>query len=329
MRRENVVRCLKALGVKVGNPHAGWIEGSCPFAPWTHRRGAADRDATFSCEAVSPNRFTCLQCKQRGNILALPAMLAGYAHPDLKQRYRDLAARFNEVEEVDMLTFEAEPEEPPQPLFAEAWDGIFGAVADYPEALAYVEGRGVGQGTVERLNLLYDSKLRRIVFPVFDRAGELWGFTGRAIDPGVKAKVKNYQFVKSWHILGCDLWQPGKPVLLVEGQFGLAHLHEIGAAEHVNLGCLMGSRLSRHQAQVLATFGAPVILLFDDDEAGETGLREALPLLDSLPVSAPAWPEGKADPDQLTEEDVKFLLTCPFISRETPLSTLDADMNAF
>jgi DNA primase len=97
------------------------------------------------------------------------------------------------------------------------------------------------------------------------------------------------------------------PLIVVEGFFGCMKVWQAG---HRRVVSLMGSMLSDAQEQLIERTVGPggrVILLFDEDEAGRKGSREAQGRLEKLlevrPVSlgsAGSQPDGLS-PEQLTE----------------------------
>jgi len=62
-----------------------------------------------------------------------------------------------------------------------------------------------------------------------------------------------------------------KPVILVEGFFAVVKLYDLGFP---NVVATMGAELSVHQAKLLGDF-PEVFILFDGDEAGQTGATTA------------------------------------------------------
>jgi DNA primase len=163
------------------------------------------------------------------------------------------------------------------------------------------------------------------LFPVRDFEGRLYGYTGRGIGDSVVPKVRDYAGLQKRHlILGENRWrrETERPTLIVEGLFGLAHLIEIGAEEHFNVGALMGSLMTPKKAERIVNASGPIYLLFDNDEAGYVGMygprfiggehdesRSAIHMLrHQRPLHVCPWPEGKDDPDQLTIEEVTGFL---------------------
>lgn len=64
----------------------------------------------------------------------------------------------------------------------------------------------------------------------------------------------------------------GQPLVVVEGVFGVFHLAQQGIRTAVSV---CGSTVSDEQAALLASTGRRIVLCFDGDEAGRTGMRAA------------------------------------------------------
>lgn len=337
MNEKNLRQILGNIGIQPGRAnHNGWMEFPCPLAPWTHANGHDTRaSAAAKVSEGGTSAFKCQACHQHGRISKLVRLLAEYRQDDSIRQYMLLADRadaeaqvidgypdFEDVDYGDPL---------PEPLDDAAYGDIYPPASEHERAVEYLAGRNISPETADRLGLMYDDGWRtdeetgrpyqtadRVVFPVRDAANNLYGFTGRAIDPGVKIKVRDYYGLpKKSVILGGHLWEHGKPMLIVEGLFAYAHLHEIGMAEHFNIGALLGSAMTEHKADILILYDEPIYLLLDNDAGGDIGLFGTLRpdgsreengavhyLQEHVPLFVPTWPEGKDDPDQLTAEEV-------------------------
>jgi len=225
-----------------------------------------------------------------------------------------------------------EADELPDPLDEEMFLDVYPPAWEVDDARAYLERRGIDDVTATTLQLGWDIDERRIMFPVRDRGGRLYGHTGRAVDHDRQPKIRDYHGLPKRHlILGEHLWrgQPmdQRPVVVVEGLFAFAHLVALNLLEYADVGAVMGSTLTEHKARRLRMREGRTYLLFDNDEAGDTGLfgppdtsgerdfhsGAVAALLQYVPVYVPAWPDGKSDPDQLTRREVWEML------RDTPV----------
>ena len=337
--REGTLRdILRRLGVHVTErSRSGWLQAPCPFAPWTHRSGR-DRRPSFGAkiEDAGISSYHCHACGMHGRTSGLVRTLQRYGHdvgPLNDQGYPELA---HEADAADLLgisnqPFEVPPEERdplPVPLNEAAYGGIYPAVEECDEAWTYCQGRGLTLPTARLLGMVWDQDQRRVLFPVKDRGGLLYGWTGRAVDGASEPKVRDYAGLPKRHlVLGEELWRDGLPLMVVEGLFGFAHLIEMGLHNYMNVGALMGHHMTDGKAERIRSLNAPTYLLLDNDPAGDEGLYGTLHrdgtrdffkgcigmLFEHVPVKVPAWPEGKDDPDQLTKADVWAII------QDTPL----------
>ena len=192
----------------------------------------------------------------------------------------------------------------------------------------YAASRGISPATLASVGCRWDPEQQRIVIPVRGRSGSLFGFTGRATVPGVSPKVRDYAGIrKRWHVIGEHRWSRDvepthRLLIIVEGLFSYLHLIELNVEAVADVGCIMGSKLSDHQADIIIRNGAATYLLLDNDEAGDKGLFGRMDregnrdwqkgavgmLVDHVPVYVPEWPEAKDDPDQLTKRDLWTML---------------------
>jgi hypothetical protein len=327
-----LVRVMRALGVAPtrARNRKGWIEAHCPLAPWTHKSGRDNTpSAAFKVNPIGRSAWTCLSCKGHGTIPALIQRVGQLRGEDLSSLYNSVG----ENEELaglaqDFGAFEAHPwlaadeDGLTSPLVEEAWAGLYPAAWDHPESRAYLVSRGITEETSRTLGLMFTETKHRIMFPVRDGAGALWGFSNRATLDHIKPKILDGDLPKRRLILGQHRWRAEEPILLVEGLFGYAWLLQLGVERYFNLGALMGSVLTPEKRDILVGRDAPVWLLCDNDAAGRACIHGPLNddgvtrrraegaaemLADYVPVFLPEWPAGKDDPDQLTLAEVQHM----------------------
>ena len=331
MIESRLVSILDQLGVSVlGKNGAGWLVSRCPFAPHYHARGM-DRKPSFFVK-VDPfgiSGFNCFTCKQKGSVSGLVRKLAYLNGENLRElaleaELAEIPDDFGEYERV----FQREEA---KPIEEEIFVGMYPSAWDVADARDYFRSRGYvsspkAKHACETLELLYDDREQRILFPVRDSQQNLYGFTGRSILPERKYPSEDYPKVKDYHglrkdqlLLGEHLFKPDLPILLVEGLFAeFTAVYQSVELEATPMATMKAS-LSKHQAERLIDFGNPVFLLYDDDLAGDAGLygpmRDgahagggAVDLLrEEIPTSVVAYPadEGKGDVDSWTLNDFR------------------------
>jgi DNA primase len=160
----------------------------------------------------------------------------------------------------------------------------------------------------------YDRFRNRLMFPIRDAAGRVVAFTGRALAADDQAKYLNSPetvlYKKSEILFGMDrakdaIRERGY-TLLVEGQFDLILLHQIGFQNTV---ALSGTALSDIHLSLLKRYSDNLMLALDADRAGlAASARNAYAALRAgMRVKAVRLPQGK-DPADLAAETPQDLV---------------------
>lgn len=335
MKRGDIVRILDLLHIHEDKERSTQdkVVAPCPFAPFYHSSGK-DSKPSFAAfpNTTGKSGFICLSCHQQGTLHSLARNLSELREEDPTEVLAAIAAGESDLE-FDYDDFEQmkirhlEKYTPPPALkWYAGYNDAFDDAYSTPEGRSYLRERGVSKSTAELLQLKYDPVTQRVLFPVFDRSGGFYGFTGRGIFQSIDPKIQDYAGLPKQHVLlGEQLWQDGRSLIIVEGLFAYAHLIELGLHREYNVAALLGSEMTLSKANKIAAYANPVYLLFDNDEAGYTGVYGigkkpgALHRLHGhVPVCAFVWPEedmrytvwpdGKDDPDQLTKEEVLAMI---------------------
>lgn len=169
-------------------------------------------------------------------------------------------------------------------------------VARQPEA-----GRGEG---------FYDRFRHRLMFPIWNRQGQVIAFGGRALEGGHTGNpdakylnspegplFKKSEVLYGWHLARAEAGRAAN-VIVTEGYMDTIALHEAGFG---NTLASLGTALTSQHASALARLGAPrVFLCFDGDSAGlRAALRSGgLFATHQLDVRVVVLPPGQ-DPDTL------------------------------
>lgn len=154
----------------------------------------------------------------------------------------------------------------------------------------------------------YDRFRNRLIFPIKDAAGRTVAFTGRALDPNDQAKYLNSPetelYKKSQILFGMDRAKDAIRergfALLVEGQFDLVLLHQIGFQNTV---ALSGTALSETHLSAIKRYAENLMLALDADRAGLAAAAKSAhaALSSGMRVKAVRMPLGK-DPADLAKE---------------------------
>jgi DNA primase len=155
----------------------------------------------------------------------------------------------------------------------------------------HVASQNIDIELAERLGLVgnnergrYDFFRDRVMLPVLDRQKRPIGFSSRLLDPD--AKERKYVnspdsplFHKKENLYGLhlatDAIRRSGTAILVEGNFDVMSLHEVGIEEAV---APMGTALTIEQIKLLGRMAKRLIVVFDGDSAGSRAAEKAVPL---------------------------------------------------
>lgn len=327
MRKDQVYDVLRLFGSPFpgrSTYDAEWVSMKCPFAKWNHQ-GGIDNHPSFGANAPKDEDensfYRCFTCGARGRLAHLGRDLSiargerpgdpGYnAAVDQMLALEDEESGANlsigdymERQARKLLTISV-ADDGVRVLPEMAADRF---TNDYPrDAEEYLVSRGVYVSVAQSMGLLWDAEDRRIIFPIRRPTGELAGFTGRSIDDR-RFKIKDYDGLeKTKNILGIEHARTARGAFLVEGLFGWANVRQRAPDGWIAL-CTLGASVSQVQAKLLRDYlTGPVVVVYDNDKAGINGAIRAVRTLAEIGIHANVaeWPDGKIDPDQLTEADL-------------------------
>ena len=325
MNEESLRVILHKMGVQIGIRSRDWLIAPCPLAQWRHGRGH-DNSPSFAVK-INPrglSGYMCQACHAKGRVSGLARLIGEYSGRDMSAL--SVEADAAEMQSGSLPTYDnidrPQPAAPMTEVDGTIWRERFVPFVTSNAACYYLSERGISQRTAIDIGILWDQRERRVVFPVRTRTGMLVGFSGRAVDPDVDPKIRDYAGLpKRRLVLGCDLWTRDLPILIVEGLFSYAHMIELKVNEKANIGALMGSLLTPEKAATITELGRSVFLFLDNDQGGDVGLWGVLrpdltfspgaviKLSRHVPVYVPSWPDGKTDPDELTADEVATMIT--------------------
>ncbi|MEN9647770.1 MAG: primase, primase protein [Candidatus Parcubacteria bacterium] len=157
--------------------------------------------------------------------------------------------------------------------------------------------------------IAYDRFRGRIMFPLFDAAGRVVGFSGRLLadDPNAPKYLNSPEtelFKKSEILYGLDRAKRAMRekgfVLLVEGQMDLLMCHQSG----LNFAlATSGTALSEQHVDMIRRFVPKIVISFDADNAGRKASERVwnMALQKDMEVNIISMPHGKDPADALRE----------------------------
>ena len=141
--------------------------------------------------------------------------------------------------------------------------------------------KGFDQNTLKEVGLInvdgariYDAFCNRIIFPIHDLEGNPIAFTGRIYGSEKTSKYfnsrdskifKKGQILYNYH-RALEFIKQKREVVIVEGNMDAIRMYASGIKNTI---ALMGTSLTKEQRQIIKKMRAKVILVLDNDEAGE------------------------------------------------------------
>lgn len=152
----------------------------------------------------------------------------------------------------------------------------------------------------------YDYFRNRVMFPVFDMAGNVIAFSGRDIGGDSKAKYLNssdtpgFQKRKNLFALNFARNHCAEQMILCEGNMDVVSLH---AAGFENAVASLGTALTDEQARLMAKYTKQVVIAYDADAAGQRAAQRAMGIFEKvgLDVRVLVMQDAK-DPDEFIKK---------------------------
>ncbi|WP_316347521.1 DNA primase [Desulfuromonas acetoxidans] len=154
----------------------------------------------------------------------------------------------------------------------------------------------------------FDMFRQRLLFPIEDLSGKVVAFGGRVLDDSLPKYINSPEsalYHKSRLLYGLyqakQAMRRERAVIVVEGYFDHLALVQAGI-EHVVATC--GTALTDDHAKILKRYVERVVLLFDEDAAGQKACFRAMPSLlqQGLEVMTLSLPAGD-DPDSCVRRE--------------------------
>lgn len=322
MNVRDIESFLRILGVEniTVDEERGWVRSSCPLARWTHESGT-DRKPSFGIKAVDAETdapyFHCFACGSTGplprlvhhisvrsgdRMLEASKFLSNFqlfAQKDKDEDQRSRQGRRIVTDKFVSDKFSTRgikhnkyvPEKLLEhlPLLAERCD--LNAHAAALRWLAF--DRKISLQSIATFKLrLYVNSLDEVgvVFPIIDRETEaVFDLFARMIDDKKFFRITNailgstteYKAPNLW--FGNHIFDPQKPVILVEGAIDALRLHSLGFHNVL-------ASFGEPSTEQLASFYAPVVYLgYDSDATGREFTKKLVRKLQVPSISILDW----------------------------------------
>ena len=172
----------------------------------------------------------------------------------------------------------------------------------------------------------------RIMFPIHDLDGNVVGFTGRIYENNDQAKYinskesvifKKGQILFNYHRAKSEIKRK-KEAILVEGNMDAIRMYSSGIK---NVLALMGTSLTKEQVSIIKSLRANIILMFDNDNAGEIATYQNGTILEEAGLNPQIVRiSGPKDPDEYIIKNGAHAL---MENIRSPISFLDFKLKYF
>lgn len=289
----------------------------CPVAFERHVHGTDHKPSCCVGHTDRPTHFKCFSCGYSGSVLSLASR---YYKKQMisKETYSEICNLVSEDEKR-----EHSPEALLKKLNEERIrvEGVYipeDTLDEYEKSVPeWLLGLypNITEDTYKSWGIRNNKGKERAVIPVYDKGG-LRGITQRSRDPkGHKflsnTGFKNHQFLygADRFAVGCKDLPTSGGLILVEGQFDVIYMHQLGFTNTLGL---FSANITNTQTRKVLDYGCPVYIFLDNDSAGVYGTTRAeYDLASKCPVYKVIYPEGfmeKADPKKLKKEQIIDLL---------------------
>lgn len=308
MKKASIEYVLRKLGISYFKDNGEWLMSSCPLAPWTHSGGTDSRPSFGVHEGSGVSGTHCFSCGFSGGMLALVRKYGQHAVEDGTITEQGI----KELEDYILLAEEKDEVHTPV-IVDEARVGVE-IHRHLKKQHPYFEKRGITQESVNKWQLgfvdyFYDAETeqslsKRALFPVFANNSSMYELKGVVCRSfaGEEPKYINMpkKFKKSNYVYGGWLADNKPNIIVVEGTVDCIvlnqNIEEAGLADF-HAVALMGADPSSRQIEWLKDNADEVIIMLDNDTAGQAGAKKLQDALDRyLIVTTVSWQDAHKDP---------------------------------
>jgi hypothetical protein len=315
---DQTVKFLKVLGVEHIQQHkrTGWVISPCPLGPWRHENGESGPEV-FGIKVEPGDAPThCFSCDWHGTMgdLVVTMRHLNKTAPAISVKWGDALRMVEEAENEGDMSFDFPDveemllgEKAKPHIFPDWWLDSFASWRDAPLAGAYLGARRVPTAVADALDLRWDSKEKRICFPVRDFAHRLLGLHGRAIEKDVDPRYRMYTQAKRnnpliW--LGENWVDLERPIVVVEGPFDVTSVYRV----YRNVVSPLFSNPSFDKLMRMADC-LEWITIYDRGAGGDAGRAKVSKFLNKDHVLHHLQPPvGRKDPGDCKAEEIVQLL---------------------
>ena len=249
--KEQIKRVLAGAGIDIENEIDSDYIIFCPFHP-NHRTPAGEVDKITGM-------FYCFSCQKIADLIEVVMTTSGRSYFESIRFIKDKEQNIDLEKQINQQLYV----KPDYIQFDELLIKRLNAQAlESPRAITYYHGRRINEFSIKKFHLGYSEKQDMVTIPVHSPDGMCVGFVGRSIEgkdfkntPGLpKSKVLfNLHRVKN-----------SDKVYIVESSFDAIRLDQVGLPAIATLG----ANVSNTQTELLKKYFNNIIVIADNDEAG-------------------------------------------------------------
>src|SRR5574344_92154 len=242
--------------------------GVCPFHADTNPSRLVSQEKQI---------FTCFVCHKTGNVYNF---IMDFEHLSFMEAVKKVADRGNIKLDINITTHDLPNSnlykiyEDTEKIYQNNINNSFG-----DEARKYILDRGI-----------VDIYQNRIMFPLWDLNGHIVGYSGRIYDTVDGAKYINSKetaIFKKGELLynyhrSRDIIRTMDTVIVMEGFVDIIGAYKIGV---LNTVAMMGTAVTKYQANLIRRMASNIILLFDGDSAGAKATMRSIDEFVSIGVT--------------------------------------------
>lgn len=241
-----------------------------------------NKTGAFSLYGANKEKWSCFVCTKGGDIFDLIGYMKGTDTAESFQIVRELYGGMTQAAATahkEPVAYKKQKEHDTQEVHADFTAYIEDsrkALQKSPEALEYLQGRGISETTAARARLGYDQRTRSIVIP-YSHDGAY--YTTRSIEGKAYRKPRTAEAGPQPLYNGAALYNTAAaPVFVLEGEIDALSVIEAGGKAVALCGAKNGRKLLQ-EIEAKAPAGV-IVLSLDNDEAGRTASDELAGELD-------------------------------------------------
>jgi DNA primase len=177
-------------------------------------------------------------------------------------------------------------------------DKLNSSALNSARAANYYKSRKITKDSVITYKLGYSEKQDMVTIPVYSPDGICLGFVGRSVEGKVFKNTPGLP--KSKTLFNLHRAKRYDKVFVVESSFDAIRLEQVG----VHAVATLGATISKEQRKLLKQYFNQVIVLGDNDEAGQNMSKKMIAYFGTGCI-APPLPDGVKDVSDLSDEELK------------------------